>query len=283
MRDLLRGRFVHVLGDGKHTSAWFDEWSSAGQIISIVRRRDIIQAGLSLSDSVADIIQDGEWRWPSEWVDRFIILSNLAPPALTLDSDVVKWKDRSGNNCDFSIKHVWESLRPTAPQVHWFSIVWHPYCIPRYAFVLWLLVGEKLKTQDRLQAWEISQGDVITCALCNMVPDSHDHLFFSCGIASRVWSLVLQHCDLPITTHAWKDFTHLLSPFISRNLARFVIIKLLLAASVYFVWQERNRRLFKKSKRSPEQVFEVIYSTVRLKLMSFKWKSTLSALRLKSD
>ncbi|XP_071688890.1 uncharacterized protein [Rutidosis leptorrhynchoides] len=105
------------------------------------------------------------------------------------------WKDRSGNNCDFSIKHVWESLRPTAPQVHWFSIVWHPYCIPRHAFVLWLLMGEKLKTQDSLQAWEISQGDVITCALCNMVPDSHDHLFFSCGFASRVWSLVLQHCE----------------------------------------------------------------------------------------
>ncbi|XP_071704558.1 uncharacterized protein [Rutidosis leptorrhynchoides] len=116
-----------------------------------------------------------------------------------------------------------------------------------------------------------------------MVQDSHDHLFFSCTFSAQVWSLILNHIEFPMVTHGWKDFVLLVSPFASRNVASIVVIKLLLAASVYYVWQERNRRLFNKGSRSPVQLYETIYSTVRLKLMSFRWKSTPSALRLKSD
>ncbi|XP_071727899.1 uncharacterized protein [Rutidosis leptorrhynchoides] len=151
------------------------------------------------------------------------------------------------------------------------------------AFILWLLMGERLKTQDKLKAWEIRQGDIIICSLCNLIPDSHEHTFFSCPFASQVWSLVLTHMDFPISSHNWKDFMLLVCPFAKRNIARIVIIKLLFAATVYFVWQERNRRVFKKGKQSPVQVFESIYSTVRLKLMSFRWRSTANSLRLKSD
>ncbi|XP_071718693.1 uncharacterized protein [Rutidosis leptorrhynchoides] len=87
-----------------------------------------------------------------------------------------------------------------------------------------------------------------------------------------------QHIDFPITSHNWKDFALLLSPFAARNVARIVVIKLLFAASVYFIWQERNRRIFKKGNRSPVQVYGMVYSTVRLKLMSFKWKVSPSAI-----
>ncbi|XP_071695192.1 uncharacterized protein [Rutidosis leptorrhynchoides] len=181
---------------------------------------------MQLNFTVADLVHNGSWSWPIDWVDRFIVLANLAPP-------------------------VWEYLRPRAAHVPWYSVVWFSRCIPRHAFVLWLLMGERLKTQDRLKAWEIHHGAIIVCPLCNLVPDTHDHLFFSCPFASQVWTLVLQHIDFPISSHAWKDFALLLSPFAKRNIARFVIIKLLFAASVYFIWQERNRRIFKKGNRSP--------------------------------
>ncbi|XP_071740273.1 uncharacterized protein [Rutidosis leptorrhynchoides] len=188
-----------------------------------------------------------------------------------------------GNNCEFSIGHVWEFLRPHAPRVQWYSMVWFSQCIPRHTFMVWILMGERLKTQDRLKAWESQHGSSLLCLLCNMVQDSHDHLFFSCMFTSQVWSLVLTHIDFPIVMHGWKDFVLLVSPFVVRIVARIVVIKLIFAASVYYVWHERNRRLFKKGNRSSMQLYETIYSTVRLKLMSFRWKSTPSALRLKSD
>ncbi|XP_071718970.1 uncharacterized protein [Rutidosis leptorrhynchoides] len=111
-------------------------------------------------------------------------------------------------------------------------------------FVVWLLMGERLKAQDRLKAWEVHHGSSLLCPLCNMVQDSHDHLFFSC------------------TFSAQKDFVLLVSPFASRNVARIFVIKLLFAAFVYYVWQERNRHLFKKGGFSPVQLYETVYSTV---------------------
>ncbi|XP_071728201.1 uncharacterized protein [Rutidosis leptorrhynchoides] len=256
MRDVLRGRFIHDIGDGTITSAWFDEWNEVGPLINIVRRRDIVNGGMLLTDQVCDIVDQAMWRWPPDWVDRYAILNNLAPPVLSVNSDMVMWKDIASNKCVFSISHVWEFLRPHAPTVQWYAMVWFSQCIPRHTFVVSLLMGERLKTQDRLKAWEIHHGSSLLCPLCNMVQDSHDHLFFSCLFSSQ---------------------------FAVRNVARIVVIKLLFAASVYYVWQERNRRLFKKGNRSAVQLYETIYSTVRLKLMSFRWKSTPSALRLKSD
>ncbi|XP_071726491.1 uncharacterized protein [Rutidosis leptorrhynchoides] len=234
MREVLRGQFVHIIGNGVHTSAWFDDWSGKGPLINIVRRRDIIQADLRLSDSVADIVLNDVWLWPSDWVDRFTVLANLAPLSFSNNMDVVKWKDLNGIPCEFSIAHVWEYLRPRASQ----------------------------KTQDMLKTWEIRDVNGITCPLCNKVPDSHDHLFFTCSYAAQVWSLVVRHFDFPINCYGWRDFMLLLSPFANRNIARFVVIKLLFAASVYFVWHERNRKVFKKGHRSPAQVYETIYSTV---------------------
>ncbi|GJY75667.1 putative reverse transcriptase domain, reverse transcriptase zinc-binding domain protein [Tanacetum coccineum] len=46
----------------------------------------------------------------------------------------------------------------------------------------------------------------------------------------------------------------------SRKSSRSIIAKLVMAASAYFIWQERNARLFKNSKRLINQVIEVIFS-----------------------
>nr|GEW69908.1 hypothetical protein [Tanacetum cinerariifolium] len=45
-------------------------------------------------------------------------------------------------------------------------------------------------------------------------------------------------------------------------------------ASCYFIWQERNNRLFVKQRRSKDQVIDVIKSTIRLKLLTCKFKKS---------
>nr|GEV87928.1 hypothetical protein [Tanacetum cinerariifolium] len=56
--------------------------------------------------------------------------------------------------------------------------------------------------------------------------------------------------------------------------ARNLIVKLIFAALCYFIWQERNDRLFMKKKRSQDQVIDVIKSNVRLKLLTCRFKKT---------
>ncbi|XP_071739552.1 uncharacterized protein [Rutidosis leptorrhynchoides] len=98
-----------------------------------------------------------------------------------------------------------------------------------------------------------------------------------------VCDMVKTHMDFPNFSDGLKDFTLILSPFAARNVARILVVKLLFAASVYFVWKERNNMLFKKKKRSYKQVYDIVYATVRLKLMSLRWRNSSQVLHLKSN
>lgn len=63
----------------------------------------------------------------------------------------------------------------------WFHIVWYPYAIHRHAFLLWLIMGEKLKTQDKLIERDKNPMLATVCSLCSKVADSRNHLFFECN------------------------------------------------------------------------------------------------------
>ncbi|GKB00420.1 polypyrimidine tract-binding protein homolog 2 isoform X1, partial [Tanacetum coccineum] len=78
----------------------------------------------------------------------------------------------------------------------------------------------RLKTQDMLRSWDLSSSlNAGSCLLCSSQPDSHEHLFFECTRTSMS-----------------------------------IVTKLILAASTYFIWQERNERLFNNQHRSANQV-----------------------------
>ncbi|GKE80612.1 hypothetical protein Tco_1550612 [Tanacetum coccineum] len=114
------------------------------------------------------------------------------------------------------------------------------------------------------------------CSLCEGVPDSHDHLFFECPFASGIWNRIKGMADLGSSATNVYDIIHNLLPFVKRRTTRSVIAKLVVAATAYYVWQERNWRLFKKGKRSSDQIVECILSTIRLKLLSCKLKKSKS-------
>ncbi|GJQ92514.1 hypothetical protein Tco_0003653 [Tanacetum coccineum] len=67
--------------------------------------------------------------------------------------------------------------------------------------------------------------------------------------------------------------SHLL-PIAKRKSSKSTFGKLVVAAVAYFIWQERNRRLFKKSKRSAKEVIGCIMAFVRLKLLSCHFKKS---------
>ncbi|GKA36102.1 reverse transcriptase domain, reverse transcriptase zinc-binding domain protein [Tanacetum coccineum] len=99
--------------------------------------------------------------------------------------------------------------------------------------------------KDRVSIWDYSNVLGSTCPLCEATPDSHEHLFFICPFANSIWSRMKVKAGLVVA-----------------------------AFCVIFIWQERNWRLFKKSKRSIDQVVSCISSSVRMKLLSCAFKRT---------
>ncbi|GJV80926.1 reverse transcriptase domain, reverse transcriptase zinc-binding domain protein [Tanacetum coccineum] len=146
--------------------------------------------------------------------------------------------------------------------------------IPRHAFNLWLIINHKLKTQDRVSIWDYSNVLGSTCPLCEATPDSHEHLFFICPFANSVWSRMEVKAGLGRFSHNIYDIVNHFGGIARRKNTHVVIAKLVVAASAYFIWKERNWRLFKKSKRSIDQVVSCISSSVRMKLLSGAFKCT---------
>ncbi|XP_071714307.1 uncharacterized protein [Rutidosis leptorrhynchoides] len=271
------------VGDGLSASAWFDTWCDYGPLASIVSMRDINRAGYNKDATVADLISDATWNWQIEWRCKYPMLSNISIPDIS-DPDVVKWRGPDGNLQDFSVRLVWDSLRQRAPIVGWSHMVWFSQNIPRHALILWLLIKDKLMTQDRLKPWDLrTQGGVtLLCSLCKFQQDSQSHLFFECTFSSQFWSKIMMLFHLPSSSLDWKEWMAILSPYAHRRVARVMVAKIAFAASIYYIWQERNSRLFKGEYRSVEQLFQTIFSTVRLKLLSLKFKKSVHINRIRS-
>ncbi|GJW97440.1 reverse transcriptase domain, reverse transcriptase zinc-binding domain protein [Tanacetum coccineum] len=157
-----------------------------------------------------------------------------------------------GEHSTFLVSKAWEDLRLCGFEVRWARVVWFSHCIPRHALHLWLTIRGSLKTKDKLGQGDVWDADLslLRCLLCKTVPDSHFYLFFECNFSSQ---LIL------ISNH---------------RTVKSIIRRLVVAATTYFIWIERNNWLFKNSKRSPEDVHDLIMITVRLKLLSFRFKNT---------
>ncbi|GJU38596.1 reverse transcriptase domain, reverse transcriptase zinc-binding domain protein [Tanacetum coccineum] len=159
-------------------------------------------------------------------------------------------------------------------------MVWFASCIPRHAFNLWLVVKRKLKMRDLISIWDVSDSLGSLCSLCEIQPDSHDHLFFECPFASEVWDRMKGLAGLDSSSPNIYAIITGLIPIASRRSILSLIAKLVVAASAYYIWQERNWRLFKNCKRKPIQICECIQSSVRLKLLSCKFKKSKSGGRM---
>lgn len=72
----------------------------------------------------------------------------------------------------------------------------------------------------------------------------------------------------------WGDIIQHMQSNLSRKSVWSNIKRILLGAVAYYIWHERNLRLFKKGRRSVDQVFKIIYEVVRMKIMSFNLTNT---------
>nr|GEW21463.1 hypothetical protein [Tanacetum cinerariifolium] len=199
--------------------------------------------------AILNIMPITEGKLPVKYLRVPLILSRLLNKDCKIIVDRVKnkiedWKNKSLLFAEFSVRHAWEALRPRG-------------------------------NEDKLRHWDVDVNTDLTllpCPLCNTQQDSHAHLFFECVYSAQVWKLVRYLTAIEMIQPILQDITAHLQPMARKRTTRSIIGKLVLAATSYFVWIEHNNRLFKRSKRTPEDLRDSIMITVRLKLLSFRFK-----------
>ena len=267
LRERAKNHVFYKLGNGRNVSAWFDRWNSEGPLSEFISNREIYNARLRLDCTVEDLVVDNNWCWPMDWRNKFPRLKDIQVPMLNSScEDKAMWVTNSGKKTEYATKTAWSDLSSNGNTVVWKDVVWYAQNIPRHSFVLWLAVQERLMTQDRLAAWK--QDDELRCTFCNLCQDSHEHLFFQCQYTGKVWCLMQEFIDKRFSFN-WKSIIDEFSKLKANRSIWSTMRRLVLGATVYFVWQERNARLFKDKERSAETLVQNIMDSIKWRIMSF--------------
>ncbi|GJX96374.1 RNA-directed DNA polymerase, eukaryota, reverse transcriptase zinc-binding domain protein, partial [Tanacetum coccineum] len=145
--------------------------------------------------------------------------------------------------------------------------------IPRHAFVTWLAIQERLMTQDRIKIWR--PNDDLKCGLCSKCSDSHDHLFFTCEFSKEVWHELQNILNVRLSDNWNQIISEIEALPLNRNIWS-IVRRIVFNAVVYFIWQERNNRIFKNEKRDKETIVKLIKENTVMKLIGLKVKESIT-------
>ncbi|GKB94295.1 RNA-directed DNA polymerase, eukaryota, reverse transcriptase zinc-binding domain protein [Tanacetum coccineum] len=94
-------------------------------------------------------------------------------------------------------------------------------------------VQGKLFTQDKIEKWQ-KRGNLL-CGLCKNISDSHDHLFFQCKYAMKVWKGISSLSFRMGRHYRLEDLINDMVRNHMENSFGTVVDKLILAATVYYI------------------------------------------------
>ncbi|XP_074298603.1 uncharacterized protein LOC141629515 [Silene latifolia] len=148
----------------------------------------------------------------------------------------------------FAAGQVYDLLRSPNPSVPWRYTVYDTAVYPNHGFVGHLAIQHKLPTIDRF----ISRGFqwINRCVLCGAAEESHTHLFFECSWTAILWSTIQQVYSFD--THSTHLF-NILDWYYVHNRERSWVKKRrrsALLCLLYYIWQERNTRIFRDKTRT---------------------------------
>lgn len=224
--------------------------------------------------TVVECIVNGEWIWPREWLQKYDKLRDIPVPTLIEGvADRIVWMGINGKEDKFSIRSVWERFKEDRNEVNWKDVVWFSQCNPRNAFILWLSLHGRLATQDRIMMWN-SQNN-LKCPLCGSVNDSHEHLFFKCKYSEEIWNAIKDKLKRKNWDMDWRNVITMIASGKCGNNILSVLHRIVIATTVYYIWHERNQRLFEQNERNSKSLLNGIMESIKLQLLSLKVKKSV--------
>ncbi|KAH0724791.1 hypothetical protein KY284_000656 [Solanum tuberosum] len=152
------------------------------------------------------------------------------------------------NMTHYNISNIYWQMRGTKEKVEWRSLVWTNFRAPKWLFIMYLAVNERLATKDRLAKWGVLQ--VLTCTLCQLVDEDHDHMFFQCAYAAEVWMGILQWQGITRSAMNWINEIQWAVKYMKGKSSRTLVYRMAMASTIYHIWLERNASIFQQKQQS---------------------------------
>ena len=145
-------------------------------------------------------------------------------------------------------------------------MVWFAQAVPRFSFILWLAIKNRLSTGDRMRVWGLQQE----CLLCGEKDETRYHLFFACPYSFMVWVRATGSLLGNRITPDWQDTVTRIQ-YDRGNKMDMVLMRMVFQMAVYHIWRERNTRRHGKAWIPMEKLAYQIDKTMRNIILSLRY------------
>jgi len=270
-RPLAKGFIRMKIQDGCSVRFWTDLWHPKGRLIDLAGEIGTQKLGIGRSARICDVFVDGEWRFRI-CRDHFLqdLVHDIRELPLILTANVpngVLWRDGDDTySSRFNSKNTWSNIRKKKDQVMWSRLIWFQQGVPRFAFITWLAVRDRLSTGHCTAQW----GHAQYCLYCGEPDETRDHLFFACPYTFTLWLKVAGNLFGMDPDPDWDTtITRLLTGHYDR--LTFILLRLVLQVTVYYIWRERNERLHNHVSKPVEHIARLVDKTIRNRIMSTRY------------
>lgn len=242
LRDIAKTFHMKAIGNGMATSFWYDKWLEMGTLMNKLGDRGIIDLGFRREATVYEVLCSTRARRRHRTA-----LLNEVEQQITLcrqrqrmnEDDCDLRGRRSGYNKKYSTRETWHMLRQARQEVHWAEGVWFKYATPKFSFITWLAMLNRLSTMDRVVKW--SSGIDTTCVLCKSATETRDHIFFECSYSSLVWEKLTRGILKRRYTNCWLTISGFVGDITLDRIPKFCI-RYSFQCAIHMIWRERNQR-----------------------------------------
>ncbi|KAL2943828.1 hypothetical protein RDABS01_032175 [Bienertia sinuspersici] len=165
----------------------------------------------------------------------------------------------------YSIKKVYEVLRPTGTKVYWDKAVWCKAATPKHQFITWLGVRQRLMTRDRLIRMGLATEN--SCCLCNRGVESHSHLFFDCEFSRNCWKQILEWLNAKVQHYQLQQMIQWIARSCKGDRIRRQAFCAAVTAMVYALWRARNDLLWSNKPWTVDQVVDEVKFSVKNRIL----------------
>lgn len=256
----LAERFVTCsVGNGLNAKFWYDSWTPLGPLIKLLGENGPRSLRVPLNAVVATACNDVGWKLASPRSEAAVSLhsplTTIQLPSCSTIEDSFDWTIEGSATNSFSSKLTWNAIRRREEEKDWYKAIWFRGATPKHAFFMWTAQLNRLPTRMRLASW--GSNVQTSCCFCSAFNEDRDHLMLWCGFSVDIWTVVLRR--LGTSPFFFQSWTALLAWVKLRSAnAPPLLRKLVVQTTLYFLWIERNNRIFNSQVKSTTQIFRDI-------------------------
>eukprot|EP00253_Pinus_taeda_P002612 PITA_02612 len=286
-REVVNKHAFWEICEGSSAKFWEDGWQQKDKMLEIQTLQEIQQkvkrAGM---DYVRDYWKNEEnngiwrtWRKPEEWFEN---INQEMEKIYTKEVELRKIKTRPGMDIlrwgrsmkgTFTVKEAYYLTTKQEREdgaMDW-RIIWEGKWWPKITIFAWLVSKGRILTWDKIQ--KRGYYGPSRCSLCSREEENQEHILNKClyagNLSEKIRSLfgktMRDPSSIQNTIMQWGK-----GQFHSKVIRR--IWNLSVGFVIWFLWKERNRRIFRGQSYQLERVWEEMCKSIKETVLSETWQ-----------